>query len=88
MACECNSPYLIILKGIISEKTNIYKGWLNQIDQGKLMLWGQILSYIDFYEVDADLHKFGCDQYITHHHCHKTWISSCYKMYNKNPDCR
>lgn len=71
MAYECNFPYLIILKGIVSEKTNIYKGWLNQIDQGKLMLWGQILSYIDFYKVNADLHKFGYDRYVTHHHFQK-----------------
>lgn len=75
MAYECNSPYLIIWKGIVSEKTNIYKGWLNQIDQSRLMLWGQILSYIDFYEVNADLHKFGCDRYINQHHFHKTWIA-------------
>lgn len=78
MAYECNSPYLIMLKGIVSEKTNIYKGWLNQIDQGKLMLRGQILSYIDFYEVNADLHKFGCDQCITYHHFQKNL--NCFKM--------
>lgn len=75
MASEYNSPYLIILKGIVSGKTNIYKGWLNQIDQGKLMLWGQILIYIDFYEVNADLHKFGCDRYVIHHHFQKISIA-------------
>lgn len=75
MAYECNSPYLITLNGIVSEKTNIYKGWPNQIDQGKLMLWGQILSCIDLYEVNAELHKFGCDQYIPHHHFQKIWNS-------------
>lgn len=46
MAYEWNTPYLIVLYGIVSEMSNIYKGWHNQVDQGKLTLRGHFWAVL------------------------------------------
>lgn len=59
MAYELNTPYLIKLYGIVSKMNGIYKEWHNQIDWGKIMLWGQVLSCVDFQKVNAELYELA-----------------------------